>query len=266
VDRDWHPFARVKYLQNIGKIVAPFALLILLWAAFVKYSDVNPALLPSPQQVNVALREYTFSGDLFTDLAWSLRRAALGLICGGTLGLLAGTLTGRVHTVNWLLTPIFNGLRALPPVAIVPLVVVWAGLGEPAKVFVTSWAAFFPIWLNTHAGVSAVEKLVIWTARSLGADRKRLLFAVTIPAALPQILVGMRLAISTTLICVIVAEMTGAYAGLGYRLQTSYLVFRVDRMMACMIVLAVIGIGSDRLFGFFTRRAFPWLELNQESR
>ena len=166
-------------------------------------------------QVCAALMDLTASGVLLNDVAWSLRRTALGLVCGGALGLLLGTLTGRIAAFGWLFVPTFNGLRALPPVAIVPLVVVWAGLSESAKVFVTSRAAFFPVWLNRHARVSSVDKLIVWAARCLGARRGRLPFSGTFPAALPQILVGFRLAISSTLICVVVAEMTGAYAGLG---------------------------------------------------
>jgi ABC-type nitrate/sulfonate/bicarbonate transport system permease component len=251
-------------LRSIAKVCAPFALLILLWTLAGHFSRINPALLPRPMEVADALNDLLLSGGLIWDVAWSLRRAALGLVCGGALGLLVGTVTGRIGVFNWLLTPVFNGFRALPPVAIVPLVVVWAGLGEPAKVFITSWAAFFPVWLNTHAGVSSVDKMIIWAARSLGARQERLLFAVTFPAALPQVLVGLRLAISSTLICVIVAEMTGAYAGLGYRLQTSYLVLRVDRMLACMVVLAAIGVLSDRLFNLGARRAFPWIALTHD--
>ncbi len=252
--------------RQLGKICAPLALMIIFWAVASRYSGMNPALLPTPLEVGAALRDLVVSGSLLGDVFWSLRRAALGLVCGGALGLLVGTVTGRVSAFDWLLSPVFNGFRALPPVAIVPLVVVWAGLGEPAKVFVTSWAAFFPVWLNTHAGVSSVDKMIIWAARSLGARNERLLFGVTLPAALPQILVGFRIAISTTLICVIVAEMTGAYAGLGFRLHTSYLVFRVDRMLACMVVLAFIGIGSDRLFNLVASRLFPWIKLSHESQ
>lgn len=251
-------------MRQIGKVCAPFALVILLWSLVSHFSGTNPALLPRPMEVGKALKDLVVSGSLILDLLWSLRRVALGLACGGTLGLLVGTLTGRIGAFNWLLAPAFNGFRSLPPVAIVPLVVVWAGLGEPAKVFITSWAAFFPVWLNTHVGVSSVDKIIIWAARSLGARRERLLFMVTFPAALAQILVGLRLAISSTLICVIVAEMTGAYAGLGYRLQTSYLVFRVDRMLACMAVLAAVGVLSDRLFNFVAYRAFPWITLTHD--
>ena len=250
-----------RFLLTLGKAAAPIGLVVAVWWVFCQWFKINPALLPSPQDVAHALREYAMTGALFEDLIWSLRRAALGLLCGGALGVIIGTITGRIHTLDWLLSPVFNGLRALPPVAIVPLVVVWAGLGEPAKVFVTTWAAFFPVWLNTHSGVASVDKLTIWSARALGASKARLLYAVTLPAALPQIVVGFRLAISTTLICVIVAEMTGAYAGLGYRLQTSYLVFRVDRMLACLLVLALIGIGSDKLFTATASRIFPWIKL-----
>lgn len=249
----------------VGRTIAPLLLLLGIWMLASSLSGINAALLPSPLEVLKALIELLRSGVLVIDTLWSLGRALAGLLVGGALGLLVGTFTGRTRVLDQLLTPLFNGFRALPPVAIVPLVVVWAGLGESAKVFVTSWAAFFPIWLNTHVGVSSVDKMLVWTAKSLGARGNRFLYKVSIPAALPQILVGFRLAISSVLICVIVAEMTGAYAGLGYRLQSAYLVFRVDRMLACMVVLAMLGVLSDRLFTSATGRAFPWIKLNQEA-
>jgi ABC-type nitrate/sulfonate/bicarbonate transport system permease component len=251
-------------LSRIGRLAAPFLLMIGLWEIAGRWSGIRPALLPTPMEVGAALWDLTTSGVLMNDVAWSLRRTLLGLVFGSLLGLLLGTLTGRIAEYGWLFVPALNGLRALPPVAIVPLVVVWVGLGEPAKVFITSWAAFFPIWLNTHVGVASVDRMIIWSARSLGAGPMRMLFAVTFPAALPQVLVGFRLAISATLVCVVVAEMTGAYAGLGFRLYTSYLVFRVDRMLACMAVLAVLGMAGDRLFNVLTSRALPWISLTHD--
>lgn len=251
-------------IPNLLWFIAQTGLFITCWTLANNFSKINRALLPTPIEVASALREYATSGELVEDGYWSLRRAILGFIAGGILALIVGTLTGRIYRCGRLLTSIFNGLRALPPVAIVPLVVVWAGLGESAKVFITAWAAFFPIWLNTHAGVSGVDKMVIWVARSLGARGRHLLFEVTFPAALPQILVGLRLAISNTLICVIVAEMTGASAGLGYRLETSYLVFRVDRMLAVMAVLALIGIAADRAFNIVAARMYPWIKLSYD--
>ena len=246
------------------RFLIPFGIVIIVWSGARRVSNISPALFPTPWEVGSAFIEYTRSGDLFGDLCLSLRRAVFGLVCGGALGLFIGTLTGRIRVVNWLLGPVFNGLRAIPPVAIVPLVIVWAGLGEPAKVFITSWAAFLPIWLNTHVGVSSVDKVIIWTARSLGARNEQLLFSVTFPAALSQILVGLRLAISSTLLCVIVAEMTGASAGLGYRLQISYVVFRVDRMLVCLALLSVIGVVADHMFNIIAARLFPWIKLSYE--
>ncbi|MEI7867985.1 MAG: ABC transporter permease [Candidatus Methylumidiphilus sp.] len=251
---------------HVGQMLAHFIIVVCLWTFICHFSGINAALLPTPEQVGNALVELCRGGILLNDVSWSVRRAGFGLIIGGTTGLLMGLLTGRIKSLNWLFTPVFNGFRAMPPVAIVPLVVVWAGLGEPAKVFITSWAAFFPVWLNTHAGVTSVDKVLIWAARSLGAKGVRLLFAITLPASLPQILIGFRLAISSVLICVIVAEMTGAYVGLGYRLNSAYLVFRVDRMLACLVVLALLGIVSDRLFVKMTNRVFPWIRLTHESR
>jgi NitT/TauT family transport system permease protein len=248
--------------QQLINYFAPFGLILGIWITVNHFSSINPELLPTPLEVGFALYDLFVAKNILIDILWSIYRVVFGMICGGILGIMFGTVTGRLSVFNWLLSPIFNAFRSLPPVAIVPLVVVWAGLGEPAKIFITSWAAFFPIWLNTHEGVSSVDKMIIWVARSLGAQRRRLLFKVTLLAALPQILVGFRLAISSTLICVIVAEMTGAYAGLGYRLNTFYLVFRVDYMLACMVILALLGVAVDRLFAVLSLRIFPWIKVD----
>jgi ABC-type nitrate/sulfonate/bicarbonate transport system permease component len=254
------------YIQISARIIAPMALVLIIWLAAIRFSHINSALLPPPMAVAHAFWAFLTSGDLLGDTFWSLKRAGFGFICGGFLGVVLGTLTGRLLIFNGLLSPIFNGLRAIPPVAIIPLVIVWAGLGEPGKIFVTSWAAFFPVWLNTHDGVSSIDKSIVWASRSLGAKGRRLLFEVTLPSALPRILVGFRYAISATLVCVVVAEMTGASIGLGYRLQVSYLVFRVDRMMAYLIVLAIIGICADRIFIIITSLFFPWIRLRHDLR
>jgi len=248
----------------IAKTIAPFVFFICMWLVAISFSKINRALLPAPQDVFFALKEFVASRTLIPDISSSLFRAIAGFAIGGSLGLACGSLTARIPFLNWLISPIFNGLRALPPVSIVPLVIVWAGMGESGKIFITSWAAFFPVWLNTHDGITSVDKNIIWAARSLGAKNMHLLFDVILPSAIPRIVIGFRLAVSTTLVCVIVAEMTGATVGLGYRLELAYLVFRVDRMIACLLVLAIIGISADRLFARFSSIIFPWIALRHE--
>ncbi len=254
------------WLASMARATTPPALIFLFWEAACRFSGINDGLLPRPETVVRALLDAKFTRSLPIDIFWSMRRAVLGLAVGGSLGVLVGVLTGRIRIFEWVLMPILNGCRALPPVAMVPLVVVWAGLDESAKVFITSWAAFFPIWLNTHAGVASIDKNLIWAGRSLGAHGMGLLLQVALPAALPYVVVGTRLAISTVLLCVVVAEMTGAYNGIGYRLQAAYLVFRVDRMLVCMAILAAIAILADRGFNALISRVFPWIALNREAR
>jgi len=207
--------------------------------------------------------ELAMAGDLWKDVLASCRRAVVGYVLGCSFGILLGTLTGRIRLANRVLSPLGHVLRAFPPVAIAPLAITWFGLAETSKYFLVFWGVLFPVWIGTHAGMSHVAQTYVWAARSLGAKRQHLFAEVLLPASLTHVLAGMRVAIGICFICVFVAEMAGAYEGIGFRISTSYLVFRVDRMLAALIVLGGMGAISDQLFHFTTTRVFPWTQFNK---
>ncbi|MDP6098335.1 MAG: ABC transporter permease [Gammaproteobacteria bacterium] len=165
---------------------------------------------------------------------------------GCALGVVVGVFTGRVRLADRALGPIVHVLRSFPPVAIVPLAITWFGLAESSKYFLVFWGVFFPVWVNTHAGMAEVNKAYLWAARSLGAKRRHIVLEILVPASIPHILAGMRVAIGICFICVFVAEMAGAYEGVGFKISTSNLIFRVDRMLAYLLVLgAMVYVISD---------------------
>ena len=125
---------------------------------------------------------------------------------------------------------------------------------------------YFAVWINVHLGVQNIPQKYVWSARSLGATQRQVLLRIVLPAALPQILSGMRTAIGLAYISLFGAEMAGAFAGVGYRIYSSYMVYRVDQMVADLIVLGLMAAGSDLLFSVASRRLFPWIAIQSGTR
>lgn len=242
----------------------PIPFIIVLWWFFTSINDINPQLFPSPFAVLKAFVEMIKSGQLWSDIYISGLRAFIGYSIGCFIGVLIGVFTGRIRYADQALGKIIHILRSFPPVAIVPFAILWFGIAEAAKYFLVFWGVFFPVWINTHAGMSQVDKTYTWAALSLGAKRKHMIKDILLPAALPHILTGMRVAIGICFICVFVAEMSGAYEGVGFRISTSYLIFRVDKMIAALLVLGAMGATADQLFKMITRYFFPWTKLNNK--
>lgn len=239
----------------------PVPIVLLVWELVARSGAFNAELFPPPSKVWMAFLEMGKSGLLWSDFLASTKRALAGYLLGCVTGIVVGIATGRVRILDRALSQIIHILRAFPPVAIVPFAITWFGLSESSKYFLVFWGVFFPVWVNTHAGMAGVDKIYLWAARSLGATKRYEITDVLLPAALPHVLAGMRVAIGLCFICVFVAEMAGAYEGIGFRISTSYLVFRVDRMMAALILLGMMGASGDKIFKVLVSKCLPWTQL-----
>jgi NitT/TauT family transport system permease protein len=237
-----------------------FSLVIVLavWAA-VSASHVFPeAIFPTPQSVVVAAVDLYRDGTLFSDLKDSLGRACVGFLIGTSLGVTIGLLTGRTQFLRALLNPFLTILRPIPAIALVPVAIVWFGIGEGSKYFVISYTVFLTVWFNTHQGMSYVPDIYIRASRSLGASRIREFFGVVIPAAAPHIVSGIRLGVALAFLSLVAAELTGASSGIGYRLQEARQYIRTDQMFALLIELGVLGALIDMGFGKLGQRLVHW--------
>jgi len=254
--------------------VAVPAALLAAWEAVSRLGWVTPLILPAPSAVAVrwwayltppepydaaaggALR-WALSGELPHDALASLLRIAIGFGIGGGLALPLGLIMGARPAAYALLNPVLQLLRPIPPIAYIPLAILWFGLGNPPAYFLIALGAFFPVLMNTIAGVRAVDAIYLRAARNLGAGDWVLFRRVMIPAAMPYILTGVRVGIGVAFIVVIVAEMIAVNAGLGYRILEAREYFWSDKVIAGMFTIGLCGLGIDvgmsRLNGWLLR-------------
>ncbi|GKX33928.1 MAG: ABC transporter permease [Rhizobiaceae bacterium MnEN-MB40S] len=250
---------RRKTISQLTLNLLGVVLFLLLWEATPHVIPwMNILLFPPPSDVVGTLVELVESGELLENIAISMQRVLLGFAIAAVLGIVAGLFTGRIALVQHLSDPVLHGMRSIPAIALVPLSLLWFGIGEASKVALISWGAFFPIWLNTFTGVRDVPPVLVRSAKSLGATPYQTMFNVILPASLPFILVGLRQGIGIALIVLVAAELAGASSGVGYMVATSHQLFRVDIMFIGIATLGFLGYMVDRLFTFLQSRIFPW--------
>lgn len=248
------PSKVVRLLQPASSLFIVLA----IWAGVSALHIFPEAIFPTPWSVLVAARDLYREGLLFSDLFDSLSRACVGFAIGATLGMAVGLLTGRTQVIRALLNPFLTILRPIPAIALVPVAIVWFGIGEGSKYFVISYTVFLTVWFNTHHGMEYVPDLYIRASRSLGASRLREFFGVVIPAAAPHIVAGIRLGVALAFLSLVAAELTGASSGIGYRLQEARQYIRTDQMFALLIELGVLGAVIDLAFAKLGRRIVHW--------
>lgn len=245
------------FAQHTRRIL-PILILVSLWQFAGSRGVDNVGLVPTPMQVARALHEMVANGQLFLDVLASLRRVFSGFFLAGVAGIFFGMLLARLGRLAvWFDAP-FELLRPIPPIAWIPLAILWFGIGETPAYFIVFLGAFFPILTNVHAGVLATEKLHINAARCLGAGRRLLLTDVILPSALPNILTGLRVGFGVGWICVITAELVGAQSGLGYMIQLNRLLLRTDKVIAGMVVIGCLGFAFNQLLVWLERKLVRW--------
>jgi len=228
------------------------------WEAPGRSGLFSPHLLPPPSAVARALNDMAVSGLLWTDFAATGHRWLLGLLIGNVLGIALGVLTGSWRFARGSVGTLMHALRTIPFLILIPVAMLWLGLGEAEKVGIAAWGAAFPVWLNAQTSLLNVEREYVWAARSLGARNLRLVWEVHLPRSLPFLVAGLRVSIATTTFALAAAEMSGAFEGLGFRVFYTYQMFQTDKMMAGIVVISLAGLLLDRLFVLTVERLVPW--------
>lgn len=234
------------------------ATLIAAWQLGSYLGLISNQLLPSPAEVVAAAYRLTVSGELPNHIAVSFQRAASGFLVGGTLAFIFGLANGLSRTTELLTDTTFQMVRNIPNLALIPLVIVWFGVDEGAKLFLTAVGVFFPIYINTFHGVRTVDPQLIEMARSYGIGRWSLFRKVILPGALPSIFVGVRYALGIMWLTLIVAETIAAKAGVGYMAMNAREFMLMDVVVLSILVYAIFGKLADVTARSLERRTLSW--------
>lgn len=198
------------------------------------------------------------SGQFAIDLAVSVYRVVVGFVLGASVGVIFGILTGQFQLFSSLFSPIFHILRPIPPIAFVPIVILWFGLSEAGKIFLVFWGVFFTVWLTTHIGVQKIDRGLIRAALMLGTPKRRMLSEVVLLGALPYIAVGLRNAVSISFYTLVAAELAGSFAGIVYRIEIAQQNLQTGQVMGGLVALGAVSFMADRGFAVVTQRLVWW--------
>ena len=218
----------------------------------------NPILLPAPDEVMRAGIKMAASGELLKHITASLSRVLWGFSIAATLGIVVGTALGRSRLLEHLVEPMLEMLRPIPPLAFLPMMVLWFGIGEASKVAFIAYAAFFPIFTTTIEGIKYVDPVLLRAASSLGASERQIFWHVVLPAATPNIITGMRLAFGLSFFVIVAAEFIAADSGLGYLINDARTFFLVSNMLLGAAVIGIIGVLANVLLRKLEGRLLRW--------
>jgi ABC-type nitrate/sulfonate/bicarbonate transport system permease component len=205
----------------------------------------NPALLPPPAAIVKAFINGVEDGSLLSATASSLGRVGMGYVAGCMIAIIIGSLRGWYTTIGYLLDPIIDALRPVPALAYIPLVILWFGIGETARVLVIGFASFLSCVVSVTAGMKEVPSVYVEAARTLGASERRVFLTVALPSSLPYVFAGLRVAIGAAWGTLVAAELIAAQNGLGYLLQAGQEFFHSEIVIVALIIIGVIGFIMD---------------------
>ncbi len=238
--------------------VMALAIIIGAWQLVTATGMVNPIFLPSPWRVMEALWALAVSGDLWRHLSASLVRIGYGWTIGSLFGIAAGLMIGLFTVARAVGLPLVAAIYPIPKIALLPLLILWLGIGEASKVTTIALSVFFPTAIATFSGVDSVPRNLIRMAQSFNVPLWRIVWQVLIPGALPGILSGFRISIAAALLVLVAAEMIGAQFGLGAFLILTGNMMQTDRLMAGVVVVSALGLTMSIVVSHLERRLLRW--------
>ncbi|MCY0386591.1 aliphatic sulfonate ABC transporter permease SsuC [Robbsia sp. Bb-Pol-6] len=250
-----------KTFHDIAYRIAPWVLpvgLLVVWQLAVQVGWLSNRILPAPSAVLAAGVALVRSGEIWQHLAISTWRAGVGFAIGGGIGLVLGFITGLSHWGERLLDSSVQMIRNVPHLALIPLVILWFGIDESAKIFLVALGTVFPIYLNTYHGIRNVDANLVEMARSYGLSGLPLFVQVILPGALPSILVGVRFALGLMWLTLIVAETISASSGIGYLAMNAREFLQTDVVVLAILLYAVLGKLADLAARLLERVCLRW--------
>lgn len=234
------------------------ALLLAGWEGASRAGLIPPNVLPAPSAVGEAFWKLLLSGELIENIRVSTLRALSGFVVGGTIGFSLGLANGLSSLSRELTDTTLQMIRNIPHLALIPLVILWFGIDEEAKLFLVALGVFFPIYVNTLLGIQGVDPQLIEMGRIYGMSRRQLFVRVILPSALPSIFVGLRYALGIMWLTLIVAETISASSGLGYMAMQAREFLLIDVVVLSILIYALLGKLADTLARFLERLSLQW--------
>ncbi|MBS0518384.1 MAG: ABC transporter permease [Proteobacteria bacterium] len=238
--------------------VASPLMLLVLWEIAARAGLLDPRFFPAPSAVLRELIVLLGSGELLVNVGWTLQRVAIGFCLGAVPAIVLGLMMGLSPPLTALLRPSIAAIYPIPKIALFPLIMLIFGLGETSKWVIVAVAVFFQVFFSTLAGVLNIERIYLDVATNFGASRWQAYRTIALPAALPFIFTGCQLGLGMALIVVVVAEQFGTKTGLGFMIWRSWQVFEVQDMFVALIMVALLGYGSQLAMLALERRLIRW--------
>jgi ABC-type nitrate/sulfonate/bicarbonate transport system permease component len=234
---------------------------VIAWEAAARSGRFSPLIVPSIARIGYQLWVLVTQPESLMEVWYSVARGLGGLALAAVVGIALGVVMGRSATAAACFGPILSGTYPIPKIALFPIFIYLFGIGSLSKVLLVFLECLYPIVITTQAGGRAVSRALVWSAANMGASRSRVLWAVVVPATAPFIFAGLRIAMPIALVVVIITEMIGSADGLGYLVMYSLASFKTDRMLAVVVVIALVGVALDRLVVRLRDRLVFWERL-----
>lgn len=243
--------------SNLLWMTAGFALLLLIWM-LVALKLNNQVLLPTPLAVLYASFQLLADGTLAGDILASLQRVFVGFLIASVIAVPLAMLLAYYTILRRVILPVVNLIRPIPPIAWIPIAILWFGIGNPPSYFITAIAAFFPVFLNSFFGGMSVEDQHVNAAKCLGAKKGALVMRILFPSALPMIWTGLKIGLGQSWMAVVTAELIAAQSGLGYMIQVSRLNLDTSHVLVGMVTIGILGSLMTLMLGRLERYVLPW--------
>jgi sulfonate transport system permease protein len=258
----WRSLLRsaIGHFWTLGWTIAGLVLAAAVWSLVVATGRFPRQLFPSVPEILAAGHTLWSDGMLADDIGASLRRAAVGFAIGAVAGVVVAVLTATTAAGRNVLQPVLRVFSPIPTIGLVPLAILWFGLGENSKTLVIALGVFVPVWISSHGGLASTPSDYMMAARCLGARRWQTLRKIVLPEAAPDIASGLRVGAAMSFVLIVVAEMTGTTSGIGYRISQAQLFSQADRLIFCLIVLGLVGALCDLLINAITAPFTRWAQ------
>ena len=246
--------------RSAARLTAPTLLIALLalWQVATRFE--HPDFVLSPLEIARYFIEALRSGELLPHIGASLVRSLPGFLIGSFVGVLLGLLAGVARSVDQLLSPVVFFTYPVPKIVVLPIVMLWIGIGDASKIAVIALACFYPCFINAYYGARGTATVMVWSGLNMGARRAQIFRKVVVPGALPLVFAGLRVALALSFILLFSTEMINARSGLGFLIRQSESSLRFDLMYVAIVAVAVLGYASDQLLLVIRRRVLAWQE------